>query len=106
GLSALAMALVVLGAACSSGSGNTGGGTGGFAGVPLTGAGATFPQPIYDQWFHDFQGVEASARINYQAIGSGGGIEQFTSGTVDFGASDAPLQSDEEKALPGTAVEF
>jgi phosphate transport system substrate-binding protein len=103
-------ALTVVGTACSSNSGNGGNGGGGgsssgFQGVALTGAGATFPDPIYEQWFHDFQGVESGAQINYQAIGSGGGIEQFTAQTVDFGASDAPLQDDETAALPGAAVE-
>jgi phosphate transport system substrate-binding protein len=94
-------------AACSSGgSGGSGGSSGSFSGVPLTGAGATFPDPIYEQWFHDFRSVEPNAEVNYQAIGSGGGIEQFTAQTVDFGASDAPLQTDEESALPANAVEI
>src|SRR5512142_8698 len=58
--------------------------------VKLTGAGATFPNVIYSKWFdvyHNKTGVE----INYQSIGSGGGIKQVTEGTVDFGACDAPL---------------
>ncbi len=71
-----------------------------FEGVALTGAGATFPDPIYEQWFDEFKQVMPGAKINYQAIGSGGGIEQFTAKTVDFGASDAPLQADEISALP------
>jgi phosphate transport system substrate-binding protein len=98
----------MLGAACSSGNGGGGGGAGGsdFSGVPLTGAGATFPEPIYLQWFQDFQGVESGAQVNYQAIGSGGGIEQFTSQTVDFGASDAPVQDDEAKAIQGAGGDF
>ena len=102
------LALTLVTVACSSNSGSSGGGgsSGGFAGVALTGAGATFPDPIYEQWFKDFQSVESGAQINYQAIGSGGGVEQFTAQTVDFGASDAPLQSDETSALPGTAVQF
>jgi len=102
------LALTLVTVACSSNNGSSGGGSssGGFDGVALTGAGATFPDPIYEQWFKDFQSVESGAQINYQAIGSGGGVEQFTAQTVDFGASDAPLQSDEISALPGTAVEF
>jgi phosphate transport system substrate-binding protein len=98
GIAAATLVVVVLGAACSSskGAGTTGGG---FAGEPLTGAGATFPKPIYDKWFHDFLSVESGAKVNYQAIGSGGGVEQFTAGTVDFGASDAPLKDEEIAAI-------
>jgi phosphate transport system substrate-binding protein len=97
-LAVAALVVVVLGAACSSKKG-TGGTTGGFNGTPLTGAGATFPKPIYEKWFHDFLSVESRAQINYQAIGSGGGVEQFTAGTVDFGASDAPLKDEEIAAI-------
>lgn len=102
------VALAMLGAACSSNNNSSSstspGGT--FQGTSMTGAGATFPDPIYEQWFQEFQSVEPDAKINYQAIGSGGGIEQFTAQTVDFGASDAPLQTDETSALPATAVEI
>jgi phosphate transport system substrate-binding protein len=94
---ALALAVAVLAAACGGG-GST---SGGFKGAPLTGAGATFPQPIYAAWFHSFLSVEPSAKVNYQAIGSGGGVTQFTQKTVDFGASDAPMKSSEAAALPG-----
>jgi phosphate transport system substrate-binding protein len=62
----------------------------------LNGAGATFPAPIYKKWFADYA-AKTGIKINYQPIGSGGGIQQFTEGTVDFGASDAPM-SDEEMA--------
>ncbi len=58
--------------------------------VSLTGAGATFPAPIYQKWFNQYQSV-GNVQINYQPIGSGGGIKSITEGTVDFGASDAPL---------------
>jgi phosphate transport system substrate-binding protein len=58
--------------------------------ISLTGAGATFPQPIYQKWFNNYQSV-GNVQINYQPIGSGGGIKGVTEGTVDFGASDAPL---------------
>lgn len=64
--------------------------------VDLTGAGATFPYPLYSRWFSDYAN-ETGVRINYQSIGSGGGIRQVSEGTVDFGASDAPM-SDEELA--------
>jgi phosphate transport system substrate-binding protein len=64
----------------------------------ISGAGATFPYPLYSKWA-DTYAKEAEVRLNYQAIGSGGGIKQITEGTVDFGASDAPLKPEElEKA--------
>jgi len=61
----------------------------------LNGAGATFPKPLYVEWIGEFQTVETGVKINYQGIGSGGGIEQFTQMTVDFGASDAPMKDEE-----------
>jgi phosphate transport system substrate-binding protein len=95
GAIAVMLVVVLLGAACGSksGSGN---------GVALTGAGATFPDPIYEKWFQDFRSVESGAKINYQAIGSGGGVQQYTAGTVDFGASDAPLKDEEIAAIKAT----
>jgi phosphate transport system substrate-binding protein len=69
----------------------------------LTGAGATFPYPLYSKWFdayHQKTGVE----INYQSIGSGGGIQQVKAGTVDFGASDAALSNDRLKEMPRKIV--
>jgi phosphate transport system substrate-binding protein len=70
--------------------------------VTLTGAGATFPYAIYSKWFSDYA-TKTGVNINYQSIGSGGGIRQLTEGTVDFGASDAPM-SDEEMAKLKTPV--
>src|ERR1700693_1452110 len=58
--------------------------------VDLTGAGATFPYPIYSKWF-DLYAKAPGVKINYQSIGSGGGIRQLSEGTVDFGASDSPM---------------
>ncbi len=69
--------------------------------ITINGAGATFPFPLYSRWFYDYQAVDKSVRFNYQAIGSGGGIKQITSKTVDFGASDAILTSDQLSAAPG-----
>lgn len=66
-------------------------------GAQLQGAGATFPYPLYSKWFSEFQKTHPGVEINYQSIGSGGGIRQFLAGTVDFGASDAPM-TDEEMA--------
>jgi phosphate transport system substrate-binding protein len=60
----------------------------------LTGAGATFPYPIYSKWFSEYSGAHSGVEINYQSIGSGGGIRQVTSGLVDFGASDMPMTDD------------
>ncbi len=57
----------------------------------LVGAGATFPYPIYSKWFSEYHKLHSDVEINYQSIGSGGGIRQVTSGTVDFGASDMPM---------------
>jgi phosphate transport system substrate-binding protein len=66
----------------------------------LTGAGATFPTPLYTKWF-DSYARESGVRINYQSIGSGGGIRQFTEGTVDFGATDAPMTDEQIGAVKG-----
>jgi phosphate transport system substrate-binding protein len=63
----------------------------------ITGAGATFPFPLYSKWFSDYNKLHPDVQINYQSIGSGGGIKQITEKTVDFGASDAPM-TDEEMA--------
>jgi len=74
--------------------------------VDLTGAGATFPYPIYSKWFADYA-TKTGVKINYQSIGSGGGIRQLSEQTVDFGASDAPM-SDAElgKAKGGKVLHF
>src|SRR5919106_557385 len=72
--------------------------------VTINGAGATFPFPLIDTWRVEYQNVNPSVNINYQSIGSGGGVRQFTERTVDFGASDAPLTESETQALPAPAV--
>lgn len=66
----------------------------------LTGAGATFPYPIYSKWFGEYSAAHPGVQINYQPIGSGGGIQQVTKGTVDFGASDMPMTDDALKSSP------
>jgi phosphate transport system substrate-binding protein len=76
-----------------------------LADVNLTGAGATFPYPIYSKWF-DLYHKQTGVQINYQSIGSGGGIQQVKAGTVDFGASDAPLNNQRLKELPRPIVHF
>ncbi len=65
----------------------------------INGAGATFPGPIYQKWFEEYRKAHPEVQINYQAIGSGGGIRQLTEGTVDFGASDMPMTDDQIKDL-------
>ncbi|MBF2002896.1 MAG: phosphate ABC transporter substrate-binding protein PstS [Synechococcales cyanobacterium M58_A2018_015] len=72
-----------------------GGGGGGT--VTLSGAGASFPAPLYQRWFADYNKQNPNTQISYQSVGSGAGVEQFLAGTVDFGATDAPLK-DEERA--------
>jgi phosphate transport system substrate-binding protein len=70
----------------------------------LTGAGATFPYPLYSKWFDTYHNLHPGVSINYQSIGSGGGIQQVKAGTVDFGASDAPLSDEEERSMPGPVL--
>ncbi len=69
--------------------------------VNLNGAGATFPYPLYSKWIAEYNRQFPNIRINYQSIGSGGGIRQVVAGTVDFGATDAPMKPDEAKQAPG-----
>ena len=71
----------------------------------LTGAGATFPYPIYSKWF-DVYHEKTGVQINYQSIGSGAGIQQVKAGTVDFGASDAALSNDRLKEMPRRVLHF
>ena len=67
--------------------------------ISLTGAGATFPYPMYSKWFDEYHKLHPDIQINYQSIGSGGGIRQITEGTVDFGASDGPMNDEQLKAF-------
>ena len=100
-LSAAAL-LALLSAGCgkqSTDQGATSGGTTASAGAGLNGAGATFPEPLYQKWFQEYKDKTGIA-INYQAIGSGGGIKNITTKAVDFGASDAPMNDAEMKAAP------
>lgn len=75
------------------------------AAVQLTGAGATFPYPIYSKWF-DVYHEKTGTQINYQSIGSGAGIQQVKAGTVDFGASDAALSNQKLNDLPRKVIHF
>ena len=74
-----------------------------LAAQSLTGAGATFPNPIYTKWF-DAYSKQKGVQINYQSIGSGGGIRQFTEGTVDFGATDGPMNESQIGAVSGNVM--
>jgi len=93
---ALAGMLVVASWACSPKSAGTTGGT-----IALQGAGATFPNPLYQKWLSEYGKLQPNVRIDYQSIGSGGGIKQIQAQTVDFGASDAPMSDADLKAAPG-----
>src|SRR6516225_5817543 len=66
--------------------------------LSITGAGATFPYPMYSKWFDEYHKKNPNLQINYQSIGSGGGIKQVTEGTVDFGATDGPMTDEQLKA--------
>lgn len=79
------------------------GGSGGDGAVLLTGAGATFPYPIYSKWFDAFYQA-TSHQVNYQSLGSGAGVKQFTEGTVDFGATDGPMTDAEIAAMDGKVL--
>ena len=72
--------------------------------VLLNGAGATFPYPLYSKWIAEYKAVDPTVRINYQSIGSGGGVRQIVAGTVDFGASDVPIEPDEERGAAGPVL--
>lgn len=68
--------------------------------VELIGAGASFPSPLYQTWFTELNKKYANLKVNYQSVGSGAGVEQFTKGTVDFGASDVAMKDEEIKKVP------
>src|SRR5262245_61500517 len=74
--------------------------------IDLQGAGATFPEPLYKQWFAEFMKANKNVSINYQGLGSGAGISQFTKGTVFFGASDAPMSEKEKKDVEDNVLQL
>jgi phosphate transport system substrate-binding protein len=80
------------------------GGGNGDGTISLQGAGATFPNPLYQKWLSEYGKLHPNVRIDYQSIGSGGGIKQIQTQTVDFGASDAPMTDAELKASPAELV--
>jgi phosphate transport system substrate-binding protein len=94
----------VLAAACANPEApkaTNGGGT-----ITINGAGATFPYPIYSKWFSDYNTLHPNVRINYQSIGSGGGIKQLISQTVFFGATDGPMTEEQLKSAPAAILHF
>lgn len=74
--------------------------------VNITGAGATFPDPIYEKWFSEYNKLHPEVQINYQPVGSGGGVSQITQQTVFFGASDMPMTDDALSKTPGHVFHF
>jgi len=74
--------------------------------ITINGAGATFPNPIYSKWFSDYSKAHPNIQVNYQSIGSGGGIKQLTAETVFFGASDMPMTDEQLKGAPGPILHF
>lgn len=86
------LAFVFVSLACNGGGSGT---------VTLQGAGATFPNPLYQKWLSEYSKLHSNIRIDYQSIGSGGGIKQLKEQTVDFGASDAPMKDEDLKSAPG-----
>src|SRR3989442_9194597 len=75
-----------------------------LAQVQLNGAGATFPNIIYSNWMLSYNKTHPDVQLNYQSIGSGGGIRQFSDGTVDFGATDAPMSDSAIAAIQGNVL--
>jgi phosphate transport system substrate-binding protein len=96
----LCASIPVIVAACGSSNDNH---TGPAQGGTISGAGATFPQPVYDEWASRFKD-KSGTTVNYNAVGSGAGVAQFTANTVDFGASDSAMKDDEVKAAEKKGV--
>jgi phosphate transport system substrate-binding protein len=109
-LAAAVVAVSLVGAACGGGStaGESSSASGGPSGatVQINGAGATFPYPLYSKWFDEYGKQHPNVRINYQSIGSGGGIRQLIAETVFFGATDAPMTDEQLKAAPRAILHF
>ena len=101
------ISLFVLLAACAKSEAPPAGGNAPASGtIPINGAGATVPNPIYSRWFSDYNKAHPNIQINYQSIGSGGGIKQLSAQTVFFGASDMPMTDEQLKAAPGPILHF
>jgi phosphate transport system substrate-binding protein len=103
GCSALAFGVAACGSSSDSSTGGSSTTAAAQKGGTINGAGATFPQPVYSEWAANFKQAQGTT-VNYQAIGSGGGIAQFTAGTVDFGASDSAMKDEEIAAAKSKGV--
>ncbi len=91
----VALTMAVAAAACSGKPGGTPAASSQTGRTAVTGAGATFPNPIYTKWFDEYRKSHSGVEINYQSVGSGAGIRQVLAGTVDFGASDMPMTDEQ-----------
>lgn len=98
------MALVAVACGGSSAGDGTASAPAASTPVQINGAGATFPYPIYSKWFDEYRKKNEAVQINYQSIGSGGGIRQVTNETVFFGATDGPMTEEQLKAAPGAIL--
>lgn len=103
GIAGLALLVVACGGGQPADSARGGGSA---ASGTINGAGATFPYPIYSKWFDEYRKIHPDVRINYQSIGSGGGIRQITNETVFFGATDGPMTDEQLAAAPGRILHF
>jgi phosphate transport system substrate-binding protein len=101
-----ALAFVACGGGPPQGSQESGNGAAAGGTLQINGAGATFPNPIYSKWFAESNRQHPNVAINYQPIGSGGGVRQLTNRTVFFGASDMPMTDEQLKAAPGPVLHF
>lgn len=101
GLLAYLLGALMLLVGCKNERSGTGPGAQKSGVIALNGAGATFPYPLYSKWMAEYNRHHPNVRINYQSIGSGGGIRQIVAQTVDFGATDAPMKDDEAKGAAG-----
>jgi phosphate transport system substrate-binding protein len=77
-----------------------------LAQATISGAGATFPAPIYQRWFSDYANTKGGSQVNYQSVGSGAGVRQYVAGTVDFGASDEPIKDSEAAKVSRGVVQI
>ena len=108
----LGVALIAaVAAACGHGNtepvtANSSSGSASSQSLQINGAGATFPYPIYSKWFSEYNALHSNIRVNYQSIGSGGGIQQVINQTVFFGATDGPMTDEQLKAAPGPILHF
>jgi phosphate transport system substrate-binding protein len=100
-LSRIKLALLMVSAIALVLAGCSGGRGGGPGASRLQGAGATFPNPLYQKWVSEYGKINPGIKIDYQSIGSGGGIKQIQEQTVDFGASDSPMKDEDLKKAPG-----